>query len=266
MVFLNPLRHQQTVLPISTLSQQWYCEQKVDLSMRYPEAEPASSAMKTGKEGHNQLETGAAPISKETLESGLAKGKTFTLFEYPLQAAWEGIPIWGRPDLVQLGGRSAQMVIEFKFSKRATLFPSQQTQALLYGWLLQQNGFQVDDLLCAVVIFPPSLLESKSLPPDLLHALLKTVETYRTKALQKKVTSTHRDQYNTLHLFPFHPPTAKGRLRWAVQYWQGKRAPALNASPNKCRNCSFNAQGLCEQPLSPFSKAEAAATSFEFSP
>jgi hypothetical protein len=257
MLSLNPLRHQQTILPISTLSQQWYCEKKVDLSMLYPDADPVSPAMKTGIEGHDQLEEKAVPISTDVIESRLSKGEALTLFEFPLQAAWNGIPILGRPDLVRLEGKSAHIVAEFKFSRQAALFPSQQTQALFYGWLLQQTEFNVEELLCVITIFNPSLLQSKRLPPGLLDSLLETIEAHRPKALQKKVTSTHRGQDYTLHFFPFHLATAKGRLRWAVQYWQGERAPTANASPNKCRCCSFNAKGLCDQALSPFENQQA---------
>lgn len=243
------IRHQQPFLPVSILAQQWYCEKKVDLAMRYPGTEERSSEMEAGTAGHDQLESGSVPISKERLESGLSRGERFTLFELPLEGSWEEIAIWGRPDLVRLEGRSARLVVEFKFSRRQELFPSQQTQATLYAWLLQQNGFEVDQLLCAVVIFHPAHVPSRPLPSESLDPLLESIEILRPRAFRSRAGSIHRYGSPTLHLFPYLPLLAKERLRWAAAYWQEKREPVSSASKAKCRICIYSARGLCEAAL-----------------
>ncbi|MBI3804851.1 MAG: hypothetical protein HY282_13930 [Nitrospirae bacterium] len=237
---------------VSTLSQQWYCEKKVDLALQFPGVEPPSPAMEIGTEGHAALEKGATPITREEIEASLQRDERLTLFEFPMEGRWDEIPIWGRPDLVQFEGRSVRLLMEFKFSRRSDLFPSQQTQANLYGWLLQQNHFAIDALLCAVAIFPPERAITKTLPPDLIERLLEGTERLRAKTSRLGMSLLRQEGEFTLHLFPFRPKLAERNLKWAVDYWQGKRAPESNASVNKCRICRFNAEALCDRALSPF--------------
>lgn len=251
---MSGLRHQQEILMVSTLSQQRYCEKKVDLAMRFPEVEPTSPAMEQGAEGHARLEEGAIPVTREEIEASLHRGERLTLFEFPMEGVWEEVPILGRPDLVQLEGKSAKLLVEFKFSRRSTLFPSQQTQANLYGWLLQQNRFDVDSLLCAVAIFPATIPHVKLLPADLTGGLLKVTEQLRAKTFRSAVPILRQEKSFTLHLFPFRPQIAERDLRWAVDYWLGRRAPEPSGSINKCRICRFNAEALCDQALAPFSR------------
>jgi hypothetical protein len=249
---MNLLRHRQEILMVSTLSQQRYCEKKVDLTMQYPGVEPTSPAMEIGTEGHAHLEEGAIPIGREEIDASLRQGKSLTLFEFPMEGVWEEIPIWGRPDLVQLKGRSARLLIEFKFSRRSNLFPSQQTQANLYGWLLRQNRFEVDSLLCAVAIFPATISHLKPLPTDLIEKLLQVTEQLRAKTFRSAVPILRQESLFTLHLFPFRPEIAERDLRWAVDYWREKREPEPSGSINKCRICRFNAEALCDQALASF--------------
>lgn len=248
----NSLRHQQEILMVCTLSQQRYCEKKVDLTMQYPEVEPISPEMERGTEGHAKLEEGALPITREEMEASLRRGERLILFEFPMEGVWEGIPIWGRPDLVQLEGSVATLLVEFKFSRRSNLFPSQQTQANLYGWLLQQNRFEVSALLCAVAILPATLPPLKCLPTDLTKQIIDATEKLRTKVFRSAVPILRQEPSFTLHLFPFRPALAERDLKWSVSYWQGKREPELSGSINKCRICRFNAEALCDQALSPF--------------
>jgi len=248
----NSLRHQQEILMVSTLSQQRYCEKKVDLAMQHPEVEPTSRAMERGTEGHERLEAGAVSISREEIDASLDRGESLTLFEFPMEGVWEGIPIWGRPDLLQLEGRSARLLIEFKFSRRSNLFPSQQTQANLYGWLLQQNQFDIRALLCAVAIFPATPPHIQLLPADLTGEIINAAEKLRGKVRRSAVPILRREPSFTLHLFPFRPELAERDLRWAAAYWQGKREPEASGSINKCRICRFNAEALCDQALSSF--------------
>lgn len=248
----NSLRHQQEILMVSTLSQQRYCEKKVDLAMQHPEVEPTSPAMERGSEGHTQLGEGAIPVSREEIETSLALGERLTLFEFPMEGSWEGIPIWGRPDLIRLEGRSATLLVEFKFSRRSNLFPSQQTQTNLYGWLLQQNQFDIRALLCAVAIFPATPPHIQLLPADLTGEIINAAEKLRGKVRRSPVPIFRREPSFTLHLFPFRPELAERDLRWAVDYWKGEREPEASGSINKCRICRFNAEALCDQALAPF--------------
>ncbi|MDC4224483.1 MAG: hypothetical protein MPW15_09705 [Candidatus Manganitrophus sp.] len=187
----DSLRHQQEILMVSTLSQQRYCEKKVDLAMQYPKVEPTSPAMEQGTEGHAQLEEGAIPVTREEIETSLALGESLTLFEFPMEGSWEEIPIWGRPDLIRLEGRSATLLVEFKFSRRSNLFPSQQTQTNLYGWLLQQNQFDIRALLCAVAIFPATPPHIQLLPADLTGEIINAAE-----KLRGKVRSDRRSRFS----------------------------------------------------------------------
>lgn len=237
---------------VSTLSQQRYCEKKVDLAMQFPEVEPTSPAMERGTEGHARLEEGAAPITREEIEASLHRGERLTLFEFPMEGVWEEIPIWGRPDLIWLEGRAAQILVEFKFSRHSNLFPSQQTQANLYGWLLQQNQFDISSLLCAVAIFPATLPQTTPPPTDLIEEILGATERLRVRTFRSAVPILRRERSFTLHLFPFRPEIAERDLRWAIDYWRGKRDPEPSSSINKCRICRFNAEALCDQALSPF--------------
>ncbi|HZR47077.1 MAG TPA: hypothetical protein VFA47_10255, partial [Candidatus Manganitrophaceae bacterium] len=181
------LLHGLSALGISTLVGQWYCEKKTDLSFRHPEIFIESPALISGIKGHEALSRDAEPVSAEAFQEALGRGETVTLQESGFEGRYQGVAILGVPDLVTFQGRSGRLLLEFKFSRRRALFTDRSVQAQLYGWLLEQSGYETDRLTCAVCVVSPALSEGsaegewKRVRGDLLREILARYEGERRR-------------------------------------------------------------------------------------
>jgi hypothetical protein len=234
----TPLRHGLVAVPVHLVAEQLYCEQKVDLSLDWPEVERPTPEVEAGAAGHEALAAAAEPIEADELEALVEAGAAVRLHEYGFRGAVGDLPLVGRPDAVLIEGRVARLVLEFKFSGWRRPFPSHRLQLLAYGWLLGQNGYDVSRLVCGVLMLPPAARGG---------AGLAEADYAAAAALAARATpAAHPLAGGTLSLFPYDPGEAGRRLAWAAEYWQGLRPPARADNPNKCRRCAFLEARLCE--------------------
>jgi hypothetical protein len=220
-----------------------------------------SPALARGTEGHSQLSADAAVISREELEKDLLAGKDVYLQESRFQAVLDGVPVVGVPDLVHLQGRSCEMVLELKFSKRPDLFIDRFVQAQTYALLLEGNGYATGRALCVVgIVQTPADRDARQTQLDylrergVLQDILALCRSLRSRVgdqhgLKNPLTVRHGEV--TLQGFPFDPPSAKKHLAWALDYWRNRREPAPTPHGAKCRRCAFNAAGVCPRPQRP---------------
>lgn len=248
------LLHGLSAVGISTVAGQWYCEKKVDLSFRHREIPIGSPALASGVEGHEALSRDAEPVSAEAFEEALRRGETVTLQESGFEGRYLGVSILGVPDLVTFQGRSGRLLLEFKFSRRRALFIDRSVQAQLYGWLLEQSGYETDRLICAVCVVSPALSErdpqgGPKIQGDLLRAILARYTDARSRRqghpMIQAAPLTLEEEDWSLHAFRYDREAAEGYLKWALGYWLGKRAPRPTRHGAKCGPCPYNTPALC---------------------
>jgi hypothetical protein len=272
----SALRHGLAVVPVHLIAEQLYCEQKVDLALDFPDVERPTPALAAGAAGHEALAAPAVPITPAELAALVEAGESVRLHEYGFRGTVGAVPVAGRPDAVFLEGRAARLVLEFKFSAWRRPFPSHRLQLLAYGYLLDQNGYDVSRLVCGVLMLPPradggeavSLPEADYASCAALAAALAVEVEARPAAARRGGLDLSREVLDApagrladvrhveltapepvgggaLSLFPYDPVEAARRLAWAIGYWEGRRAPQLADNPNKCRRCAFLEARLC---------------------
>jgi hypothetical protein len=250
------LRHGVAAVGVSTLASQWYCEQKIDLKYLHPEVRIVSPALERGTEGHHALSADAAPIARQELEARLSSGEDVYLQESRFTAPIHDAPVIGVPDLIHLKGRDARLILEFKFSRRDTLFLDRFIQAQTYGLLLEGSGYKMDGAVCVVGVLPsPGMRDPGGSTRDALrkNGVLDTILGRSALLRDRLIRSpgslvslrTREVGSGTLHAFRYDPLSARRHLRWAIDYWQGRREAVPTTHASKCRSCAFNAAGLC---------------------
>ncbi|MBI5516604.1 MAG: hypothetical protein HY909_22660 [Deltaproteobacteria bacterium] len=238
---------------VSTLAGQYYCDLQVHLG-RTHDVQTHTAELAAGAAGHAAFEADAEVISPEEIAEALDAGKTLELVEHTVGSELEGVRLVGRADRVVLQGRSAKLVLEFKFSAQRELRPTHVVQVEAYGRLLEASGFAVDGLLLAVCVLPRGQAVSEALARAIVAKALEATPRARDTATgrsgmpdpleglgPRRVT----EEAFTLWVFPHLPGKTARDLTWALSYWTGARAPEATAHPGKCRACPFNAAGLC---------------------
>jgi len=255
----GPLRHGRSLVGVSTLASQWYCELKIELRHRHPEIRFHSAALDLGTDAHERLSAGATVITRAEFEKDVAAGNDLVLQESRFQAEIDGVPVVGVPDLVRLRGRRCDLVLEMKFSKRSALYLDRFIQAQSYGLLLSRNGFELDRTPCVVGVVRAPLAGERDeklrtlKESGILHAILDRCRELRdreplgwkSRGVENPVTL--QEGPVTLQAFPFREAAVLPHLRWAFDFWKSKREPLASSSAAKCRACPYNAAGVCDQ-------------------
>ena len=252
---MTELRHDLQALWVSLLAEGHFCEQKAALSIIYPGAEPESEEMRAGVQAHLALDAEMEKIEREELNRRIGAGDDIRMREFPLKADFEGINLYGKIDHVEFEGPRALWVYDFKFSRYShRLFPNHHLQLSLYGLLLAANGFDVSDLICAVVIVPPKLGKSGRLTrtdPHLANLAIESSKELRCDGGLKRGGRLFHQAGFAVHAFKFQPLGARRDLDDVLGYWLGLRDARVADSAKKCQNCAYNALHLCSIALAP---------------
>lgn len=246
---------------VSTLANQFYCEMQVHLA-RTHDLRTESAELAQGAAGHAAFEAEAEEISPEEIQRAITAGEPLELVEMPLGAEVHGVKMVGRADRIHLEGKSARLVLEFKFSGRRELFPSHVVQVEAYGRMLEAGGFGTDRLLHAVAVLPRGRKVTDGLANTIAQRALDAAGEGLSASDTRpsvgapdplvglNVRKVDEDAYG-LWVFRHHRARAERDLSWPLTYWTGERAPEGTAARGKCRACPFNAAALCEVALSP---------------
>jgi len=270
-------RYPHSSLYVSDVAQQGYCEKQIDLWLDNPGdliSVPAGMEKETqakrqvelvdqGTEFHESVTGGAVPLSWAEVEEMLKAGQSLTILETGLDGSYPDLPIAGRADAVCFDGWNASCVLEYKVTDSNQLYPNHRIQLLLYGYLLGQQTFNIDDLILVCVLVPRRNRGwTGSLTPDQAE---KFVEKVRTQA--RTLVSTYpqakgnwyhpgirvdRGVEVRLRVFKYSKREAKRELDSLTDYWLGKREPKPATTPRKCEICLYNAAGLCSVALTPY--------------
>jgi len=237
------IRFNLDFVPVSAIAEQWYCEKAVDLRYRHPNIEFKSPELDFGTAGHELLGSEAEIITQQELKEYIESKKAIRLLEKVFEGAYRNVLIRGMPDYVEIKGRKAIFLLDFKFSKHKHGFPSYQIQTDTYAYLLYKNHYNIDKLFCGIAIFPPNKLNQDDILLDEVDILVKK----RLSEMRHKKLDTIPFDSPGLngYLYSFSLSKAKRNLTWAIDYWRKKRDPIPTKKAYKCRLCSYNAAGLC---------------------
>lgn len=270
-------RFPQSSLGISYIAEQAYCEKRVDLWLESP-GELVSIPMgfagelpgiliqeelaKEGTNFHEAMSEGAKPISRKDLETKLKAGQKLVISEPTFRGTFSRLPLIGRPDAVFFDGNNAACIIEYKYTDSNQLEMGHRVQLLLYGYLLKQSGFIVDDLIlvCALV---------SRHNKDLINGMNSTqskhfVSTIRDAATSLVLSSPSRKNWYkssfqpvqnihiALRVLRYNPEKAENELQFFTNYWLGHRSAIPTKNSNKCVVCLYNAAKLCSVALIPY--------------
>jgi hypothetical protein len=264
----STLRHGLTFLRPSEIAEQFYCEYKVHLKRIHPEVRIELPVLEAGEANHGVLASQAKPVTQAELEEAIRTGKKSAICEWALEGAFQGVTIRGRPDFLALEGKSARLVLEFKFTRGRRPFRDQRAQAEVYALLTDSMGFATSGLCFGIVMFPSAdrfggdAIRAKA---DLLHSLnenggLSSIhercEEARVGLLKsgKKELVISCDGWKAF-LYRYDRTEAEENLTWALGYWREEREPLpvgrlpWDNWPRKCGSCPLNAVGHCEHAL-----------------
>lgn len=245
---------------VSTIATQWYCEKKMDLEYRHKEILVESGAKDLGTQGHDEISKDAKLISEKELKKALSGNRRVVLQETRFIGEFDGVRIIGVPDLLDLRGRRCNYVLEFKFSRRTEPFLDRYVQCQLYGWLLEQQGYIIKSLICAICVIPyavpaserserVALLRDFKEIDNILSMLKASMKNMRNRKLARNAPLTLEHEGCVLHAFSYDKIQAERYLHHSLEYWLGKRESMPTTNAVKCSKCEFNAASVCKSAL-----------------
>jgi CRISPR/Cas system-associated exonuclease Cas4 (RecB family) len=232
-------RHGVRSVSASSISTQFFCEMKVEQDFIHGEIETEEKS--EGDALHEELLT-MKPTTRRRLLKEIEKGK-LVVASFPLVAEAEGLILIGVPDAVIFQEGRPTHVIELKTTRGnpSILFDSQRAQAVIYGLLLDQVGFDCGSLKLVVVKFRRQTQMSEEQRAQFLELVSSSLVSGRD------VSRSMSEVRLVPHLYPYGRDEAVRVLNTARGYWLEERLPQPTSNPNKCRACEF--RQLCPSSL-----------------
>jgi hypothetical protein len=223
----SKLRFGQKAVTASDISEQFYCEQKIEMQHRFGEIE--TEAKMTGTEVHETLLKDTVLVERKELWQKIYGPTPVLARETLFVAKHKDIVIAGKPDAVlfQLGW--PLVVFEHKFSKRLVAYQTHHVQARIYGLLLKNMGFDTRLLLYAIVVAEPNARKDKSFKTRVVEAV---------KANGPKEATLELGNAR-IFLCKYNQENAERDIDWASKFWKKEREAIFADNENKCRACEY---------------------------
>ncbi len=230
------LRFGESLVRISTIASQYYCEKKIELQYRYPR--PPTVRMKQGAEGHELVTSEAAPLTREeALETALeVREKPVCLYEFNVGWKNMGIPIIGKVDEAWFRGGNVDLIVERKFSNSPRIYNPYHIQARLYCLGLEKMGFKTDSTIYRIMVFNRSCYQCNKLVNGSCNIFNPEIDEYECE--QGKAIAFN---------YPYNKAEITDELNWAMEYWLKKREAVPTMNQAKCRVCDY--KEICDSSL-----------------
>jgi len=260
-------------LPVWLVAEQSYCEKRVELWLQDPgervsvpkqlEGTPMASLQETialaGKQAHLRMSAPAIPVPVPPAAL-VPKLGTVDLIESPLPASFDGLPVLGIPDAVSFEEGKPTAIIDYKFrnSPRPQLQPGDRVQLYLYGYLVEESGFEAADLLLACVLAPAGAGRQLPKPETGTFTTIRdSVRRAANRAPKKRGWRVDGLKLPggipvTVRSFRYERSKAESELGFAANFWHGRRAAKPTSNRRKCAVCLYNFIGSCPVALVPF--------------
>ena len=214
----------------STIGNQYYCEQKVE--MEYTAGKIETEKKTAGTALHSIL----LAMKKTTPDEVIKEIQTKDVYyaSFPLLANFSELVLTGKPDVVIFVKGSPLFVVELKTTGTdiSKLWPNQLVQARVYGLLLQEMGFDCSRLKLAVISHRRNGDISGEYRRKFLDSMVKLLVKEREDA------TGNRGDFH-VHLIDYAKEDAVANVKWAEDYWLSKRQPISARNVGKCRSCEY---------------------------
>lgn len=222
-------RFGRTVVPISRIAKQFYCEKSLEFSeletaLLTPDAIELSEnhklSMQKGDEGHTSDLPFVLKKSEKDIWIGAFQENRRTpisVHEFYGIFQIDGVFVNGSIDSVVFLKGKALSISEYKFRSFLRLYDTDRIQANLYGLLLYNLGFDTSDLLIRAACFHPD---------DRLEALVMN------KLFPGEIRMVQED-------YKFDFSEAMKNIAWALQFWKSEREAIFTSHMGKCNKCEY---------------------------
>lgn len=226
-------RHEVGAVPASSIGTQFFCEMKVEQDFVHGEIE--TEEKREGDALHEEL-LAMKPTTRKRLVKEIERRK-LVVATFPLAAEAEGLVLIGIPDAVVFQGGRPTHVVELKTTHGdpSILFDGQRAQAVIYGLLLDQVGFDCGSLNLVVVKLRRQAPMSDDQKGRFLDSLTAALVSGRDLATSMSGTEGQL----VPHSFAYRRDEAVKVLGLTRGYWLEQRLPQPTSNPNKCRACEF---------------------------
>ena len=223
------LRFGRSLVSISNIAEQYYCEQKLDLESEIPM--PPTEQMRKGEEGHEAAATLGVAVSKEEAIKDAVKERKEAIFYCEFKIAWihKGVPIIGMVDEAWFRGGNVDLVVERKFRNTISIYSPYHVQAQLYCLGLGEMGFNTTSTNYRIIVFKRSCHECEKL-------LDRSCPIF---AFERSEFSCNVGETKAF-LYPFKKEKIIKDLDWALDFWQNKREAVPTGNQAKCRVCEYS--------------------------
>jgi hypothetical protein len=223
-------RHGIHFIPASSIAEQYYCEQKVEMS--YTVGDIETEAKVEGKAIHDAL----LQMKRTTLKNLVRNVQTKDLYIacFTILARFSDMILAGRPDAIVFVRRLPAFILELKTTDGdiSRLWGDEKVQAMVYGLILDQMGFDCSRLKLVIVKQRRNrYLMDEGYKKRFLSRIVSTL-------LGKAKLIFPRDVMH-LHVLDYNRGEAVEDVEWAMDYWLSKREPIPTRNASKCRSCEY---------------------------
>ena len=229
------LRFGRSVVVVSDIAEQFYCEKKVEMEYIHGKVETEAKAI--GTEAHEKLTEDSVKVNREQLWRDIYGDRPVFALEMLLLAKYGDVLLVGKPDSVLFGRGFPHVLFEYKFSKSDVDYLSYHVQAQTYCVLLDNMGFDTGKLSYVIVVADPKTKGSRELRRAVVSTVLKS-------GLKETVWSVDGAR---VYVCKFNRATAKKNLDWALEFWRKSREAETTLNQNKCARCEYKIQ--CQEPV-----------------
>ncbi|MCS7129998.1 MAG: PD-(D/E)XK nuclease family protein [Archaeoglobaceae archaeon] len=232
---LIDLVHDLPWVRIRDLADQFYCELKVDLELRF--GKKYAPEIKKGSEVHKKVDSSLKRVNLRKLIEDIVSGKSL-FAKFTVDFKFEDVPIVGELDQAFFREAKPLYLLELKSTNYNLdrIYTGEKIQALLYGLALERMGFDCSKLCLAVVKVRRDLAEEKySKLASKVVQELDLVRSQESRGIGKKKLESeyiHFWEYNGLG-------ELEGEIREKLNYWTKIRDPKPVQNPNKCKWCAY---------------------------
>ena len=219
-------------IPVSWVAEQFFCELKLEHELTL--GRETTESMITGAEMHDEI-LEMEEASEEEIIQMIKKRKSFVA-SFPLVGYVNELLLIGIPDAIYFKRGKPRYVIELKTTSSGNLrvWRGQVVQVMLYGLLLDEMGFNTDNLDLLIL----KLRQDEELLEETKDQLIGTLIGYAERGRLDKIEQEF-DKNIRVYSVKYSRDAAVDIVRWASDYWLMRRDAIPTKKPSKCKVCEF---------------------------
>ncbi len=230
----NELRFGRNTIRVSDISEQYYCEKKLELQYLFGQVETEAKIL--GTKAHEKLLEDTTQIELSQIWKRIYSRKEVLTFEMYLLARYKSQFVVGRADTVFFSAGNPIFIFEFKFSHRIKPSKSHYVQSSVYAFLLREMGFDTSSLYCVnVIIKPEATKDISNIKKQVIDATIKNGQ----KEAELQIKDEFQITVAQIVIERFFQHDAKKYLDWVMSYWEFQRAAVRTEDREKCLVCEY---------------------------